>query len=53
MKVKGPKSQADIIQVLYMVVNACGPLFEIHGKLVGENWCPLGDTGPTRDEIST
>ena len=34
MKVKGPKNQADFIEVLYVVVNAWGPVFEIHGNIV-------------------
>ncbi len=37
MKVKGPKIQADFIEVLYVVVN----------------WRPLGVTGPPKDENYT
>ncbi len=38
MKVKGPKNQADFLEVLYVVVNA---------------WRPLGVTGPPKDENYT
>ncbi len=33
MKVKGPKNQADFIEVLYVVVPGA-PVFEIHGNMV-------------------
>ena len=31
IKVKGPKNQADFIEVLYVVIMPGAPLFEIHG----------------------
>ncbi len=43
MKVKGPKNQADFIEVLYVVVIPIG----------SENWRPLGVTGPPKDENYT
>ncbi len=39
MKVKGPKNQADFIEVLYVVI-----------PIGSENWRPLGVTGPPKDE---
>ncbi len=45
MKVKGPKNQADFIEVLCVYVNAWGASFG------NTNWRPLGVTGPPKDEI--
>ncbi len=45
MKVKGPKNQADFIEVLAT---------RIYGEVIpigSEKWRPLGVTGPPKDEI--
>ncbi len=52
--IKGPKNQADFIEVLYVVVNALAPFFEIHIEVIPigfQKWCPRGVTGPPKDEI--
>ena len=50
MKVKGPKNQADFIEVLYVVVNS--PNTEVI-PIGSKNWRPLGVTGPPKDENYT
>ncbi len=62
MKVKGPKNQADFIEVLYVVVNAWGATFwntweySSNTEVIpigSEKWRPLGVTGPPKDENYT
>ena len=50
LKVKGPKNQADFIEVLYVVVNALGATFI---PISSKKWRPLGVTGPPKDENYT
>ncbi len=50
MKVKGPKNQADFIEVLYVVVNSSNT--EVI-PISSEKWRPLGVTGLPKDENYT
>ncbi len=56
MKVKGPKNQTYFIEALYVVVNAWNASFwntwEYSIPISSEKWCPLGVTGPPKDEIN-